>query len=396
VGVVQKQIVEYFHITDGQFGLLYSVYSFPNIILPFFGGFVLDYIGLPVGTMITCSLVTIGAFIVAMAPHMDSFWLMLVGRFIFGVGAETSYVAQNTICCTWFKEGKFLSFAMGITVSAGRLGSYFTFAANARAVDHYGTFTAALWLGAFFACLSAAGGLLYMILHYSAIRITKGTSIQLDMVASQPDIQLSQAFSFKAVFWVAVAVCCIYYSAIFPFQSTAVNLLEETHGYTPVQAANLISLLPLTSFFMSPLFGLLIDRVAMRVYFATAGLMIMVPSFILLLIDGWPPYISIVLIGLVFSLVPAALWPCIPLLVEERYIGTSFGLISGIMNACLTLFYWAQGNLKEKSHEVLLFAGLGLIGFIFSIVWNIMDYRMGGTCNSRKPKVAIVAVDSDA
>jgi fucose permease len=97
VGVVQKQIVQYFGITDGQFGLLYSVYSFPNIILPFFGGFILDYVGLPIGTMITCSLVTIGAFIVAMAPHMDSFWLMLVGRFIFGVGAETSYVAQNTI-----------------------------------------------------------------------------------------------------------------------------------------------------------------------------------------------------------------------------------------------------------------------------------------------------------
>jgi len=313
---------------------------------------------------------------------------MLAGRFVFGIGAETSYVAQNTICCAWFKDGKQLALAMGLTVSAGRLGSYFTFAANARVVEHFGNFEAALWLGAFFASLSFIAGIMYLILHYTALRMIKGSSVTLDIPQSQPDIKFTQALHFHPVFYLACIVCCAYYSAIFPFQSTATNLLEETHNYTTVKAANYISLLPLTSFFMSPVFGFIVDRVGKRIYFSMTGLFIMMPAFALLLLPWWPPVASMIAIGLVFSLVPAALWPCIPLLVEEKYIGTSFGLLSGGLNACLTLFYWLQGNLPHtdgRFGEVVLFTGLAAVGFIFSIVWVIVDKQMGSICNGQKP-----------
>lgn len=400
VGVIQTEIEQHFHITASQFGLLYSVYTFPNIILPFFGGFLLDYVGLPIGTTLACSFVTIGALMVAISPSYN-FYMMLAGRFIFGIGAETSYVAQNTICCAWFKDGSQLALAMGLTVSAGRLGSYFTFAANARVVEHFNNFRAALWLGAAFASLSFIAGVVYLILHYAALRIIKGSNVTLDIPQSQPDIKVSQALKFSPVFYLAMAVCCAYYSAIFPFQSTAVSLLEETHDYDNIKAANYISLLPLTSFFMSPVFGFIVDRVGKRVYFATAGLLVMIPAFGLLMAEWWPPVASMIAIGLVFALVPAALWPCIPLLVEEKYIGTSFGLISGGLNACLTLFYWLQGNLPKtdgRYGEVMLFSGLAAVGFVFSVAWIIIDKRMGSICNGQKaPEVVLKKLtDSDS
>jgi len=190
------------------------------------------------------------------------------------------------------------------------------------------------------------------------------------------------------VFWLAASVCTIYYSAIFPFQSTATALLETTHKLPEETAAFYISILPLTSFVLSPIFGFIIDKIARRVYFLCIGLAIMTPAFALLMTANWPPILSMVAIGLVFALVPAAIWPCLPLLIDERHTGTAFGILSGWINAGLTLVYYLQGNIPDqgtKATEVLLFASLSGIGFFLSIFWNILDWRMGGICNDIKP-----------
>jgi len=107
----------------------------------------------------------------------------------------------------------------------------------------------------------------------------------------------------------------------------------------------------------------------------------------LLVVDWWPPLISLVLIGLCFAMVPAALWPCLPLLVEERHLGTSFGLLSGFTNAGLTLFYWLQGQFPSEGgeSEAFLFGGLVGVGFVLTCVWLVIDAKMGHLCNSLNP-----------
>ena len=72
-------------MTNAEFGLLYSAYSVPNVVVPLFGGILLDRIGVRLGLLICLYLVAVGTGIVAMAPHFEnSFFLMLLGRFIFG------------------------------------------------------------------------------------------------------------------------------------------------------------------------------------------------------------------------------------------------------------------------------------------------------------------------
>jgi len=309
---------------------------------------------------------------------------MLAGRFIFGLGAETSLVAQNTICCAWFKDGKELALAMGLTVSAGRLGSYMSFTSLARVVEYYGDFRAALWFGAIVSSLSFLAGISYFILHFLALHLTKG--MELNIPKSQPDIRLSEILNFPKVFWLVTCITCMYYSSVFPFQSTATALLETTHNMTTVDASFYVSLLPLTSFFLSPLFGYCVDRVSRRIYFVTIGLSIMVPAFSLLITQDWHPLISMIIIGFSFAIVPAAIWPCLPLLINEKYIGTAFGFLICVINTGLTFFFWIQGIMppsEDKIFECILFTSLAFIGVLLCIGWIIVDWKMNNICNKK-------------
>lgn len=72
-------------MSTSKFVLLYSIYSWPNVILCFIGGFLLDSVfGIRLGTVIYMALTLIGQVIFASGAMIDSFWLMMFGRFIFG------------------------------------------------------------------------------------------------------------------------------------------------------------------------------------------------------------------------------------------------------------------------------------------------------------------------
>ena len=120
------------HETDSEvkYNQLYSIYSYPNIILPLFGGMLIDKIGIrPSLIFFTCFLV-IGQGVFMYAGFMEStdmsdnvpYYITLAGRVIFGIGAESLGVVQNTLIAKWF-IGKELSLALGIDISIGRFGN---------------------------------------------------------------------------------------------------------------------------------------------------------------------------------------------------------------------------------------------------------------------------------
>jgi len=69
--------------------MLYSIYSYPNIILPLFGGFLVDSIGIRTGVILFSTLICIGQAVFALGCSAGAYWLALLGRFIFGLGGES-------------------------------------------------------------------------------------------------------------------------------------------------------------------------------------------------------------------------------------------------------------------------------------------------------------------
>jgi MFS family permease len=126
-GALQDNFKADLDLTTTQFVMLYSIYSWPNVILCFIGGFLIDRVfGIRLGTIIYMFILMIGQLIFAMGGVINAFWLMVLGRFIFGIGAESLAVAQNNYAVLWFK-GKELNMVFGLQLSFARVGSTVNF-----------------------------------------------------------------------------------------------------------------------------------------------------------------------------------------------------------------------------------------------------------------------------
>ena len=90
---------------ETNFNLLYTVYSIPNVILPLFGGTFVDRHGAPLCLTVFAATVCAGAILLSIGVANKSWEVMYLGRFVFGLGAESLCVAQSTIVSDWF-EGK--------------------------------------------------------------------------------------------------------------------------------------------------------------------------------------------------------------------------------------------------------------------------------------------------
>jgi MFS family permease len=96
------------------------------------------------------------------------------------------------------------------------------------------------------------------------------------------------------------------------------------------------------------------------------------PAHLLLGLTDLHPIWSFIMLGISFSLVPAALWPAVPILVKEDFLGTAYGIIGWIQNMGLALFPWLAGWLvdaaggSDYTNMQYMFSSLSLAGLIFS------------------------------
>ena len=84
-GALEKEIERDLKISTTQFTVFTSLYSWPNVVLCFFGGYLIDRIlGIRLGGIIFSSLITLGIFLFAYGAYINQVWIMDVGRFVFG------------------------------------------------------------------------------------------------------------------------------------------------------------------------------------------------------------------------------------------------------------------------------------------------------------------------
>ena len=92
------------------------------MILPFFGGAIVDRVGTRRSLLVLGIAITLAQCIFAAGVWCKSIWLTLIGRVVYGLAGETFTVAQNVILAEWY-AGRELAFSFGITLSFCRGGS---------------------------------------------------------------------------------------------------------------------------------------------------------------------------------------------------------------------------------------------------------------------------------
>ncbi len=393
IGALAPVLIQNLHLKRETIGSLYSAYSLAAIFIVFFGGMLIDRLGPRKASLLFSALVTIGAAVVALAT---STWMLFVGRFIFGAGSESLVVAQSAIISRWFK-GKELALAFGISLTISRLGTLFSFNTEQLISSYFGNYRYALWAAALLCGFSLLCNLVYNGMDRHGER-----ELDLPRPGAGDKIVFGDIRKFGAQFWYVALLCVTFYSAIFPFTALSTDMFA-TKWKIPGEVGagggflyqvfssflhmfstggGITSIIIFASMVCAPFAGGLVDRIGRRATLMVFGSLLMIPAHLVMGVTNWNPIPSMIVLGVAFVLVPAALWPSVPLVVEENRVGTAFGLITAIQNVGLMTFPKVSGYLidttKDYTATQVMFSMLGVAGLIFAFLLLRADKRAGG------------------
>jgi MFS family permease len=353
--------------SDADIGWLNTVYSVPNFIMVLLGGVIVDRIGTRKAIMIFGVLCFIGAILTALTDRLD---IMASGRLVFGIGAESLIVAITAALAKWFR-GKELGLAFGVNLTIARAGSFAADNSPTWAGGLYTGWQEPLYLSAAIGTLCVLGAAVYWLLESRAERnYSLGTAVT-------EKFAWSDIFSFNRSYWLIVALCFVFYSAIFPFRTFAIKFFMDFHEMSRGAAGAFNSILIFFAMVATPLFGLLADRIGRRALLMMAGSVLLMPVYLALVYLPVPPYVPMALMGIAFSLIPAVMWPAVAYLVPDSKIGTAYGLMTLIQNIGLAGFNYligaandgagaGPGNPGGYATGMWIFSTLGVLGVIFA------------------------------
>lgn len=371
-------------------------------------GIILDKLGVRFSGILSAGLMVFGAgmkFIAvsdwfqstAFCGWLDSWWEELpgsakmasLGFMIFGCGCEMEGTNVSKILAKWFK-GKEMALAMGLEMAIARLGVFGVMWIAPLISEKFDN--SILAPVGFCGALLVIGLINFIIFgimdrKFDSQLVDAGLATAEKSPEDEFHISDLKAIFTSKMFWIVSLLCVLYYSAIFPFQRYATNFLEETLAIDAASAAKLFSCFPVLAMVMTPMLGIFLDRKGKGATMLMFGSIIMIVchlSFAFILPafpQKWFALLLIVVLGISFSLVPAALWPSVPKIIDEKILGSAYCLIFWVQNIGLCLVPMLIGSLRASTGSyfvpMLVFSSFGVLAFILSIYLKAEDKKKG-------------------
>ena len=345
-----------------------------------------------------------------------------VGFMIFGCGVEMAGITVSRGIVKWFK-GHEMALAMGSEMALARLGV-------ATCMIFSPVF--AKLGGDIDVSRSVAFGVVLLMIALIMFIVYFFMDKKLDAQTGEAE-EKDDPFKISDIgnilrssgFWLVALLCVLYYSAIFPFQKYAVNMLQCNltftelepgsfwagntvtiiqyiimlvvaaaafasnfskqkgmrtlmqivavvalvvfcyMGYMRQSAETVFAVFPLLAVGITPILGNYVDHKGKAASMLVVGSLLLIAchltfAFILPMFKGNAvggviiAYITILVLGASFSLVPASLWPSVPKLVDAKIIGSAYALIFWIQNIGLWLFPLLIGKVLDKTNPQLV------------------------------------------
>uniref|UniRef100_A0A672M9Q2 Lysosomal dipeptide transporter MFSD1 n=1 Tax=Sinocyclocheilus grahami TaxID=75366 RepID=A0A672M9Q2_SINGR len=354
---LQTQFIQDMSLNTASFMLLYAWYSWPNVVLCFLGGFLLDRVfGIRLGTIIFASFVLVGQRLL-IKMHFMFLWLCVNMRDLFSIGGESLAVAQNTYAVNWFK-GKELNLVFGLQLSMARVGStvnmnvigwvYGRIEAMLGSAGHT-TLGITLMIAASTCLFSLTCALILGFLDRRAEKI-----LHKEQGKTGEVIKLTDVKDFPFSLWLIFIICVAYYVAIFPFIGLGQVFFIEKFAFTTVQARAINSIVYIISAPASPLLGFVVDRTGRNILWVMLAVASTLLAHMMLAFTFWNPWIAMCLLGLSYSLLACALWPMVAFVVPEHQLGTAYGFMQSIQNLGLALMSMAAGSILDLKGYLFL------------------------------------------
>lgn len=269
--------------------------------------------------------------------YYKSFAIMLAGRFIFGLGGECMCVAQSTITSNWFK-GKEMNFALGANLALARIGSVIAGYVVPRVNDAHGLgFAFAVGFGVcIFSTLCAIG---IVLMDISAEKEEKevNNGVEAVGISDEDKFQWSDIMKLSVPFWMLATSCCLTYMSVFPYNQISSKLMQDRYGFDEITASTLYIIPYLMSAFLTPILGIVVDKVGHRVIFMLMSSIILVAAYSISMFlpecdKCYYEMVPLALSGVGYSIYATTIWGSIPYTVPPSAVGTAFGMCTAIQN----------------------------------------------------------------
>jgi len=378
------------------------------------------------------------------------------GFMIFGCGCEMAGITVSRGIVKWFK-GREMALAMGSEMALARLGvaTCMIFSPFFAKLGGQVDVSRSVAFGVVLLCIALMMTIVYFFMD-KKLDAQTGEAEEKDDPFKVSDI--GKILS-DGGFWIVALLCVLYYSAIFPFQKYAVNMLQcnltlvepgaESFwasssvtiiqyvimlvvaatgfasnfqkkksnqylflgisivsliaycymGYMRQSAESIFAVFPLLAVLITPILGNYLDRKGKGASMLVLGSILLIAchltfAFVLPMFKGNTiggaivAYATILVLGASFSLVPAALWPSVPKLVDAKVIGSAYALIFWIQNIGLWLFPLLIGKVLDKTNPgvtdptqfnytapLVMLAMLGVAALVLGLVLKVVDRK---------------------
>ena len=384
--------------------------------------------------------------------------LAACGFMIFGCGAEMGGITVSRGVVKWFK-GREMALAMGSEMALARLGvaTCMIFSPFFAKLGGVVSVSRSVAFGVVLLCIALIMLIVYFFMD-KKLDAQTGEAEEKDDPFKISDIgQILTSMGF----WLVSLLCVLYYSAIFPFQKYAVNMLQCNLTFTEVpadsfwasssvtfvqygimlvvaatafmfnfmkrrtpkytvlaisiialisycymgymrqSAESIFAVFPLLAVGITPVLGSYVDHKGKAASMLVLGALLLIAchltfAFILPEFKGNQvggvvvAYLTILILGASFSLVPASLWPSVPKLVDAKVIGSAYALIFWIQNIGLWLFPLLIGKVLTATNPgvtdatqlnytapLVMLACLGVAALVIGLVLKVVDKKKG-------------------
>lgn len=408
---------------------VFGTYAAGEYILNVFGfliiaGVILDKCGIRFTGELSASMMFIGACLkfyaisdafldTPLESWLNSWWtsmpasakLAAFGFMIFGCGCEMAGTTVSKAIAKWFK-GKEMALAMGLEMAIARIGVFAIFSISPLLAEKMGSVAAPV---GFCTALLFIGLITFTVFSFMDKKLDRQLGEGTKETASDEEFRVSDLKKIltSRIFWVVALLCVLYYSAIFPFQRYGANMLQcNLDGISPTDAANIFRWFPIGAAVITPFLGSFLDHKGKGATMLMWGSVLLIAchlifAFVLPVAHSTIiAYSTIVLLGISFALVPAALWPSIPKIIDEKVLGSAYCLIFWVQNIGLCFVPMLIGSVLASSNAdnpaviaakaageefipynyttpLVIFALFGISALVLSIYLKFIDNKNG-------------------
>ena len=390
-----------------EFGLFAGSRGFFNVffLMLFFGGVILDKMGVRFTGVLSCALMVVGTAInyyalQFIAPHgtglalpasgftiKEQVLVAALGFAVFGIGYEMCGITVSKVIVKWFTGGE-MALAMGLQVSLARLGTALALSLSPVVAQKYSVPTPVL-VGLVCVVLGLLIYVVYCVMDARRDRALAGDASAVAVAASDEGFHLRDLGSVvkNPGFVLITMLCLLYYSALYPFLDFATKLMITKYGVEPQFAGHIPAILPFGSIILTPLFGALYDHHGHGAWFMIVGTVMLTAVLVVFALPLGSSALAVVLmvvLGVAFSLLPAALWPSVPRIVPMKLLGSAYAIIYYIQNIGLMLTPLLIGHILDAHRTadtvdynpaMWVFVAMGATAIVVAVLLLRADHR---------------------